>query len=229
MMHIITAIFMITLTVAVYRLALCIHRKAESPFTLPILLSTAIIIGLLVIFDLSYEQYMIGGEWINQLLGPAVVALAYPLYIHRAILFRLAAPLLAGTAAGAFIGVVSGTAMAKWAGFGPEILYAISAKSVTTPVAVAITGSLGGITSLAAVMVMIAGIGGAITHTYVFKLFGIDSHLGRGMGMGSASHAIGTAEVMKDSQLEGSISTVAMVASALIVSLITPGIISWFI
>lgn len=228
-MNILTIIFMVLLTVVVFLLSLYIHRKVESPFTLPVLISTVIIIVFLVISGIPYEQYMIGGEWINQLLGPAVVALAYPLYIHRSLLVKLAAPLFAGAAAGAFVGVASGLSMAKWAGFGPEILYAISAKSVTTPVAVVITESFGGITSLAAVMVMIAGIGGAILHTYIFRIFGIHSHLGRGMGMGSASHAIGTAELMKDSQLEGSISTVAMVASAVIVSLITPLLVSWLV
>ncbi|MCD2138942.1 LrgB family protein [Salinicoccus halitifaciens] len=228
-MNILAASGIIAMTILVYRLSLYIHRKAESPFTLPILSSTVILIIFLAVFDIPYEQYMIGGEWINQLLGPAVVALAYPLYIHRKVMVKLAVPLFTGTLAGAFIGVVSGVSMAKWTGFGTEILYAISAKSVTTPVAVVITESLGGITSLAAVMVMIAGIGGAVMHKYVFKVFGITSHLGRGMGMGAASHAIGTAEVMKDSQLEGSISTVAMVASAIIVSLITPLIVSWFV
>lgn len=229
MMNILTGIFVVMLTASVYRLSLYIHRRTESAFTLPVLTSTVIIIGFLTVSGIPYDQYMIGGEWINQLLGPAVVALAYPLYIHRRILVKLAAPLLAGTAAGAFTGVVSGISMAKWAGFGPEILYAVSAKSVTTPVAIVITESLGGITSLAAVMVMIAGIGGAIMHTYIFRLFGIHSHLGRGMGMGSASHAIGTAELMKDNQIEGSISTVAMVASAVIVSLITPVLVTWLV
>lgn len=228
-MNIIAAAGVIAMTIAVYRLALHIHRKAESPFTLPILLSTTILIIILSFSGISYDSYMIGGEWINQLLGPAVVALAYPLYIHRKVMMKLAVPLFTGTAAGAVVGVASGVLMAKWTGFGSDILYGISAKSVTTPVAVVITESLGGITSLAAVMVMIAGIGGAVMHEYVFKIFGITSHLGRGMGMGSASHAIGTAELMKDSQLEGSISTVAMVASAIIVSLITPGLVSWFV
>lgn len=212
-----------------YRLALRIHRKWPHPFTLPVLLSMIFIIIVLLIFQLSYEQYMIGGDWINQLLGPAVVALAYPLYIQRKTLVKLAAPLLIGTTVGAFTGVISGLLLTDWAGFSEEILYAISAKSVTTPVAVVITETLGGITSLAAIMVVIAGIGGVIVHQYIFKLFGIRSELGRGLGMGSAAHAIGTAEVMKESQLAGSISTVAMVNSALVVSIITPWLVSLFL
>ena len=228
-MNIIIGISAVILTVLMYRLALTIHRKAPHPFTLPVLLSTVFIITFLLIFQFSYEQYMIGGDWINQLLGPAVVALAYPLYVQRRTLVKLAAPLLIGTTVGAFVGVISGLLLTYWAGFSEEILYAISAKSVTTPVAVVITEALGGITSLAAIMVVIAGIGGVIVHKYIFKLFGIHSELGRGLGMGSAAHAIGTAEVMKESQLAGSISTVAMVNSALVVSIITPWLVSWFV
>lgn len=228
-MNMIIGISTVALTVLMYRLALRIHRKWPHPFTLPVLLSMIFIITVLLLFGASYEQYMIGGGWINELLGPAVVALAYPLYIQRKTLVKLAAPLLLGTTAGAFTGVISGLSLTYWAGFSKEILYAISAKSVTTPVAVVITETLGGITSLSAIMVVIAGIGGVIVHQYIFKLFGIRSELGRGLGMGCAAHAIGTAEVMKESQLAGSISTVAMVNSALVVSIITPWLVSWFV
>lgn len=228
-MTVMMGIAAVALTILMYQLALRIHKKWPHPFTLPVLLSMIFIIIVLLIFQLSYEQYMIGGDWINQLLGPAVVALAYPLYIQRKTLVKLAAPLLIGTTAGAFMGVISGLLLTYWAGFSEEILYAISAKSVTTPVAVVITEALGGITSLAAIMVVIAGISGVIVHKYIFKLFGIRSEVGRGLGMGSAAHAIGTAEVMKESQLAGSISTVAMVNSALVVSIITPWLVSWFV
>lgn len=228
-MNVILGISTVVLTVLMYQLALRIHKKWPHPFTLPVLLSMIFIIAVLLIFGASYDQYMVGGGWINELLGPAVVALAYPLYIQRKTLVKLAAPLLLGTTAGAFVGVISGLILTYWAGFSEEILYAISAKSVTTPVAVVITEALGGITSLAAIMVVLAGIGGVIVHKYIFKLFGIRSELGRGLGMGSAAHAIGTAEVMKESQLAGSISTVAMVNSALVVSIITPWLVTWFV
>jgi len=228
-MNVIIGISTVVLTILMYQIALRIHKKWPHPFTLPVLLSMIFIIAVLLIFGASYDQYMIGGGWINELLGPAVVALAYPLYIQRKTLVKLAAPLLIGTTAGAFTGVISGLLLTYWAGFSEEILYAISSKSVTTPVAVVITEVLGGITSLSAIMVVIAGISGVIVHKYIFKLFGIHSELGRGLGMGSAAHAIGTAEMMKENQLAGSISTVAMVNSALVVSIITPWLVSWFV
>ena len=178
-MNVIIGISTVVLTILMYQIALRIHKKWPHPFTLPVLLSMIFIIAVLLIFGASYDQYMIGGGWINELLGPAVVALAYPLYIQRKTLVKLAAPLLIGTTAGAFTGVISGLLLTYWAGFSEEILYAISSKSVTTPVAVVITEVLGGITSLSAIMVVIAGISGVIVHKYIFKMFGIHSELGR--------------------------------------------------
>jgi|SRR5690625_3585148 len=228
-MNMVTGILAIILTVAVYFAARSIHRKFTSPFTIPIFLSTIFIIIILIVFQVPYETFMIGGGWINQLLGPAVVALAYPLYLQRRTLIKMAAPLLIGITAGAVVGVVSGLLLAKRAGFEEAILYSITTKSVTIPVAMAVTETLGGITSLAAVFVMIAGIGGVLMQKSVFQLFRLQTHIGRGIGLGSGSHAIGTAEAMENSQLEGSISTIAMVISAVVVSLITPGLVSWLL
>mgnify|MGYP001378588544 CR=1 FL=1 len=225
-MNVIIGALAVILTIAVYLAARNIHKRFTNPFTIPIILSTIFIITILVVFHLPYEKYMTGGDWINKMLGPAVVALAYPLYLHRRTLVKMAGPILLGTAAGSFIGVITGLLLAKQAGFEEAILYSITTKSVTTPVAMAVTETMGGITSLAAVFVMIAGIGGGLMYEYVFSLLRLQSSIGRGLALGSASHAIGTAEAMKSSQLEGSISTIAMVISAVVVSLITPGLVS---
>lgn len=81
---------------------------------------------------------------------------------------------------------------------------------------------------LTAVFVMIAGIGGLLIHPFVLKVSGLTHRIGRGVGMGSASHAIGTSASMERDTMEGSISTVAMVLSAVIVSIIAPGLTMLF-
>ncbi|MFC4023390.1 LrgB family protein [Oceanobacillus longus] len=212
----------IIVTLIVYILILKLHQKIISPMTLPIFLGSIIIITGLVVFDIPYDTYMIGGEWINQLLGPAVVALAYPLYQQRHLISKLIVPVLCGTTVGAIVGVSSGILLAGWSGVDDFIIYSLIPKSVTTPVSMAIADSMGGVMSLAAVFVIIAGIGGVIMSPWVFKWFKIEQAISRGVGMGSASHAIGTAHSMESSQLEGSVSTIAMVLSAVIVSLIAP-------
>lgn len=225
MNEIILATVAIIGTFFIYQLAVRIHHTWNYPLTAPVLIATTIIIIILAMFHIPYETYMIGGKWINELLGPAVVALAYPLYQHRETLKKVTIPILVGALFGAILGISTGVLLAKWAGFESSIIYSLTPKSVTTPVAMAVTDTLGGVMSLSAVFVMIAGIGGVLMHTFVLRLFRLDHYLGRGVGMGSASHAIGTATSMEKSQLEGAISTIAMVVSAVVVSIITPGLV----
>ena len=216
-------------TIIIYILSAKIHDRFAKPFTIPMLISAVCIVFILLILDIPYATYMTGGRWINEFLGPAVVALAYPLYIQRHTIKKLFIPILSGIIAGAFIGVLSGVLLTKWAGFSDEIIATISTKSVTTPVSMAITESVGGIRPLAAILVMIAGISGAVLNELLFKLFNIHHYIARGIALGSASHAIGTATSMEKSLIQGSVSSIAMVISALTVSIITPGIIAFLV
>ncbi len=225
MMNSLIGLLSIAGTLMIYTFARQIHIRVARTFTLPVIVSTFIILVILITFHIPYETYMIGGDWINELLGPAVVALAYPLYQQRDILKQVMMPILWGALIGAVVGISTGILLAKWAGFDELVIYSLTPKSVTTPVAMAVTESIGGITPLAAVFVMIAGIGGVLMGASIFKLFRIDHYLGRGVGLGSASHALGTAKALESSLLEGSISTIAMVVSAVLVSILTPGMI----
>jgi predicted murein hydrolase (TIGR00659 family) len=225
MMNSLIGLLSIAGTLMIYTFARQIHIRVARTFTLPVIVSTFIILVILITFHIPYETYMIGGDWINELLGPAVVALAYPLYQQRDILKQVMMPILWGALIGAVVVISTGILLAKWAGFDELVIYSLTPKSVTTPVAMAVTESIGGITPLAAVFVMIAGIGGVLMGASIFKLFRIDHYLGRGVGLGSASHALGTAKALESSLLEGSISTIAMVVSAVLVSILTPGMI----
>src|SRR5699024_2001731 len=100
-------------------------------------------------------------------------------------------------------------------------------KSVTTPVAMDISETLSGISSLAAVFVMIAGIFGAMFSTFFFKMFHIDGPVGEVVGLGSASHAIGTSRASESGLKEGSISTIAMNLSDVFVSVLAPFSVEW--
>lgn len=213
-------------TVTIYYAATRFNKKVPNPFTTPVIITSVIIIVILLIFQIPYDTYMLGGDWINHLLGPAVVALAYPMYQQRDVLKKLLFPILCGTLFGATVGVSTGILLTKWAGFDQLIIRSLAPKSVTTPVAMAIADTIGGATPLAAVFVMIAGIGGVLLSSMVMKLFRMNHSVGRGVGMGCASHAIGTATIMENNHLEGSISTIAMVVSAVVVSIITPGLIA---
>lgn len=222
MNNVIISLVAITTTIIIYILSVLLYKKFSRPFTLPILVSTLLIMFGLIILNISYESYHIGAQWIEKLLGPAVVALAFPLYLHRKILLKKALTILVSVSIGSVVGVVSGLLMGKLFGFDKLIIASILTKSVTTPVAIDITKSIGGEPVLSAVMVMVAGISGAVIGPSLFKWVGVNNYLAKGLGMGSASHAIGTSRAMQNGLEEGAISTIAMVLSAILLSVITP-------
>ncbi|HLS24164.1 MAG TPA: LrgB family protein [Pseudogracilibacillus sp.] len=209
-------------TIISYIVGRKLFQTFQTPLLLPITVALIIIVTILMLGRITYETYMIGGKWIHLFLGPAVVALAYPLYEQRNLLKRLALPILVGSFVGSIIGVVTGVFLARFARLDEVLMYSLLPKSVTTPVAMDISEALGGIASLAAVLVIIAGLTGALFGPFLFRLFRYRSEVARGVGFGSASHAIGTAQAFERSELEGSSSTIAMIVSAVFVSILTP-------
>ncbi|WP_158736529.1 LrgB family protein [Alteribacillus sp. YIM 98480] len=209
-------------TVLVYIGARKFYQRFSYPITLPIVTGTVVIIVVLLGTGISYDTYMLGGRWIEHLLGPAVVALAYPLYKQRKMLKMYFFPLLVSVTVGAFAGVLSGYYLSRLAGVEQALIASVLPKSVTTPVAMEVAASIGGPPPLAAVFVMVAGIGGVVTAPYLFKCCKINHVLAKGIGIGSASHAIGTAKALENSEIEGAASSVAMTLSAVIVSIIIP-------
>ena len=219
-------ILVIVATLIIFFFTRWLNKKLPHPLTLPILISTIIIALGLLVFDISYDTYLVGGQWIEKLLGPAVVALAYPLYQQRNILKQYSVSIFIGVFFGSIIGVTSGLLMGKWIGLDRHFLFSLLPKSVTSPVAMDIADSIGGSPTLAAVLVMVAGISGAVMGPSLLRWVGVHHHLAKGLGMGSASHAIGTAKSMEIDVKEGAASTVAMVLCAIIVSFITPMLIA---
>lgn len=227
MNHLLLSILFVSLILVVYWMTKQVYLRFPHPLLLPITTTTAIIIIVLLLVNVDYDTFMIGGQWVHAFLGPAVVALAYPLYLHRKVLIKYSVPIITGSFIGAVVGIGTGVILTRVLQFEEEIIFSIAPKSVTTAVAMEVSDQIGGIASLAAVFVTIAGISGVILNKIIFNMSSIHSEIGRGVGMGSASHAIGTAKMMEQSFFEGSIATVAMIVSAVVVSIILPIMLMW--
>lgn len=215
-------IFFILLTVTLYFLMNFLYKRFHYSFLMPALTCTFAIVLLLLLSGTAYETYMLGGVWIDRLLGPAVVSLAIPLYKQRKLLFDNLVPILTGIMAGVVIGLSSGIVLAKIFGFSQLLILSLLPKSVTTPIAMEITEQLGGIPSLAAVFVMIAGFSGFTIGPFFLKRLRIDTPIGIGVGLGSSAHGIGTAKALEYGPQEASISSVAMSLSAVFGSFLAP-------
>ncbi|MBB4825459.1 putative murein hydrolase (TIGR00659 family) [Sporosarcina luteola] len=222
------ALLMILLTVACFFLMAKLYARFAFAFLIPVLTSTFLIIGILVAFHIPYESYMEGGKWINALLGPAVVALAFPLYRQRMFLKKHMFLIVGNVAIAGVVGMISVAVFSKWFHLSDSLSLSILPKSVTTPVAMAVADGLGGSASMAIVGVMIAGIFGAMLAPYIFHLFGVKSPVGRGIALGSASHAVGTSKAAEYSELAFSMGSVSMTLNAILSSLIGP-VIAWLL
>ena len=181
------------LTLAVYFAARWLARKLNMPLLNPLLVSMAVIIPLLLLSGISYERYFQGSRILNDLLQPAVVALAFPLYEQLHQIRARWKSIITVCFIGSLTAMISGGAIALWLGATPEIAASILPKSVTTPIAMAVADSLGGIPAISAVCVIFVGILGAVFGHTLFNLLKITTPSARGLAMGTASHALGTA------------------------------------
>ncbi|WP_424453541.1 LrgB family protein [Priestia megaterium] len=203
-----------------------VYVRFSYPILIPVLTTTIFVILLLLAFHVSYDEYMIGGKWINSLLGPAVVALAYPLYKQREMLVKYSVPIIGGVFVGLFAGMISGLVFAEIFGIDRSLILSIIPKSITTPVAIQIATGLGGVPSMTVVFVMIAGFSGVILGPLLLKWIRIKSSLGKGIALGSASHALGTSKAFEYGELTVSMSSVSMTLSAVLGSVFGP-IVVW--
>ncbi len=193
-----------------------------NPFLLPILTATIITVIILLVFNIPYETYMEGGEWISKMLGPAVVALAFPLYNQRELIFKYKYSIITSIIVAMLAGLISVVALLLLFGASKDFILTSLPKSLTTPVAMQVSDIVGGIPPLTAVMVMVAGFTGAILGPVLFKLFKIDTAISRGVAMGSASHGVGLTKLKEYSEEDLSIGSLSMGLSAVVGAFIIP-------
>lgn len=202
--------FGIALTVAAYYVGVTMQKKTRSPLCNPVLISVVLIVLVLVVFDIPYEAYYVGGSLINLLLMPATACFALSIYAKRALLKQFWLPVLAGCTAGVVASAGSVFALCRLFGLDRTMLMSLLPKSVTTPIAIAVAESHGGIASVAVAAVMVTGILGNLTAPLLIKVFRVKDPVAAGLGIGACSHAFGTAKAMELGETEGAMSGLAM-------------------
>ncbi|WP_114193680.1 CidB/LrgB family autolysis modulator [Edaphovirga cremea] len=210
------------LTLAVFFGARKLAKRLKMPLLNPLLVSMVIIIPLLLLTNTPYAHYFAGSKILNDLLQPAVVALAFPLYEQLHQIRARWKSIISICFIGSITAMVSGTAIALWMGATPEIAASILPKSVTTPIAMAVATSIGGIPAISAVCVIFVGILGAVLGHALFNVLKITTKASRGLAMGTASHALGTARCAEMDFQEGAFSSLALVICGIITSLMAP-------
>ena len=150
--------FLLALTFGIYQGAKMLQRRTGSILLNPILIAIGLMIAFLTACDIPYDTYHKSGQMIEFWLKPAVVALGVPLYLQLSQIKKQILPILASQMMGCIVGIISVVATARMLGASREVVASLASKSVTTPIAMEVTQTLGGIPSLTAAIVVITGL-----------------------------------------------------------------------
>ncbi|MGM9949197.1 MAG: LrgB family protein [Lysinibacillus sp.] len=216
------AVIIIVSTILLFLLLQKLYEKVNNPFFLPLLTTTLVTVVILIVFQIPYTTYMEGGEWIQKMLGPAVVALAYPLYNQRELIFKYKYSILSSLVVAMLSGLISVYAFLKLFQASESFILTSLAKSLTTPVAMQVSETVGGVPPLTAVLVMVAGFTGAIFGPMLYKIAHIDTAISRGVSMGSASHGVGVSKLKEYGEEALSIGSLSMGLSAVLGAFMCP-------
>ena len=216
----------LTITLLAYLLAMVLHRRCRMhPLTNPVLIAAALLVTLLVLTDTPYPTYFAGAQFVHFLLGPATVALAIPLYAQLGKVRAMRWPVLLGLSVGSVCAVASAMGIARALGASVPTQLSLAPKSVTTPIAMAVAERIGGIASLAAVLVIVTGIVGAVIAPTLFRWLRIQDHAIQGFALGVVAHGIGTARAFGISEQAGAFAALAMGLNGAITALQLPALL----
>jgi len=217
-----TEVFLLALVLGAFYLGIIIYQKTKITLLQPLLTAMVIIIPFLLITDIDYQTFYQNTRILNFMLGPSVVALGYVLYEQIGHIKGNVVSILTAVFTGSMVGITSVVLIAKVLGADKMLMASLAPKSVTTPIAISLAEQTGGVPALAAAFVVICGIFGGLVGPIVLRRIGIKSKIAKGLAMGSASHALGTARAMEMGALEGEISGLAIGIMGIMTALLIP-------
>lgn len=220
--YITTDLFLLTLVLGAFYLGIVIYQKTKISFLQPLLIAMIIIIPFLKITGIEYQDFYTHTRILNFMLGPSVVALGYVLYEQMAHIKGNVVSILTAVFVGSVVGIASVVLIAKMLGADRILMASLAPKSVTTPIAISLAEQHGGVPALAAAFVVICGIFGGLVGPIVLRKIGIKSSIAKGLAMGSASHALGTARAMEMGAIEGAVSGLAIGIMGIMTALLIP-------
>ena len=215
-------IILLAITFGIYYVARQIQKWTGWVVLNPILITIVALIALLQLTGISYETYEQGGQYIDFWLKPAIVALGVPLYQNLGQIRRQLLPILMSQLVGCLVGLVSVTLIASALGASHEVIVSLAPKSVTTPIAMEVCKTSGGIPSLTAAIVVIVGLFGAIFGFKILEVWHVRNPFSQGISLGTAAHAVGTSRAMEKGETYGAYSSLGLILNGVLTALLTP-------
>ena len=218
----------VLLTLAAFALGTLINRVTGKAVFNPLLLGSIFVIILLSVLNVSYADYKVSAAPVSYLLLPATISLAIPLYEKLDLLKENAPAIIAGISVGTLVSLGSALALAVAMDLTREQYVTLLPKSVTTAISMDVAAELGGIAALTGAIVILTGIAGNLLAEVICKAFHITDPIAKGVSIGSAAHALGTAKALEIGEVEGAMSSLS-IAVAGILTVVGASIYAMFI
>ena len=203
------------LSLAAYGVGVFLRSRWKFALFNPLLVAIVLVVVFLVGFKIDYATYMEGARYISYLLTPATVCLAVPLYQQFSLLKKNAKAVLLGIAAGVLASLTVILAMSILFHLDHTMYVTLLPKSITTAIGIGVSEELGGIQSLTVVVIIITGVLGNIFAELICKVFRITDPIAQGVGIGTSTHAVGTARAMEMGEVQGAMSGLSVVVAGL--------------
>ena len=208
--------FGVFISIITYEIGVLIKKKLKLAIFNPLLISIALIIVFLLAFHIKYNVYESGAQYLSYFLTPATVALAVPLYEQIESLKKNWKAVVAGILSGALTSALCVLAVALIFQLDHKQYVTLLPKSITTAIGMGLSEELGGIVTITVAVIVVTGVIGNMFAESICKLFHITDPVAKGIGIGSASHAMGTAKAMEMGEIEGAMSSLSIAVSGLL-------------
>ena len=202
-----SAYFGVILSIGAFLVGRALQKRFKHPLCNPLLIAIVLVILFLLVFDVDYESYQSSAKYLSYLLTPATVCLAIPLYEQFELLKKNFKAVLAGIASGVLASLCCVLVLALLFRLDHASYVTFLPKSITTAIGMGVSEELGGYVSITVAVIILTGILGNIFAQSACRLFRITEPIARGVAIGSASHAIGTAKAMELGKIEGAMSS----------------------
>lgn len=217
-----SALFALVLTLGAFQIALWLQKKLKSPVCNPILVSTVLVIGVLLLTGIPAEEYQADMQILQWLLTPATVCLALPLYEQLKILKKDLSAILVGVAAGTVTSLVFVFFSCQLFTLDHMTTVSLLPKSITTAMGIVLSGQNGGLEALTAVVIIVTGIFGNLTGSLLCRLCKITHPIAQGTAFGTASHVVGTSRAAEIDPLTGAVSSLSLTVAGILTAVLFP-------
>ncbi len=214
--------FSLSITLGGYLLGISLRRRFPILLFNPLLVSLLVIILSLKVLEIDYTTYKEQSYPLSYLLTPSTICLAIPLYRQFELVKKNLRAIMAAVVSGVVVNILIVWLVARCFHLEYADYVTFLTKSITTAIGVGVTEELGGNVPITCAVIALSGIVGNALGDKVLRLLRLSDPMAQGLGIGVASHGIGTTRALELGETQGAFSGLAIALTGLLTVLVAP-------